>query len=135
MYKVLIPTDGSDNAKHALKYALNLLEGREVEFVLFQSFDVPVSTTDMPVSFDSLGHEELNKLLEKDAEGLRKSYVNSNFSFSTRVEIGSFSFNVNALVDELAIDLIVMGQKALQGWQRWLLAAIQPMSFRLYLVR
>ena len=115
MYKVLIPTDGSDNAKHALKYALNLLEGREVEFVLFQSFDVPVSTTDMPVSFDSLGHEELNNLLEKDAEGLRKSYVNSNFSFSTRVEIGSFSFNVNALVDELAIDLIVMGTKGASG--------------------
>jgi len=117
MYKILVPTDRSDNAKHALAYALNLLKGRKVEFILFQSFEVPVYTADMPIQIDTLGHEELLRILEKDAEILRKTYAESRFSFSTIIEVGSLSFNTNALVDELSIDLIVMGTKGASGWE------------------
>ncbi len=117
MYKVLVPTDRSKNANHALDYALNLLGGQEVEFILFQSYDVPVYTADMPMPLDTLGHEELQRILEKDADSLRKTHATSSFSFSTRVEIGSLSFNVNALLEELSIDLVVMGTKGASGWE------------------
>ncbi|MCF8464301.1 MAG: universal stress protein [Flavobacteriales bacterium] len=117
MYKVLVPTDRSDNANHALNYALNLFREQKVEFILFQSFDVPIYTADMPLPIDSLGHEELKRILDNDAEKLRKVYLETEFSFSTRVEIGSLSFNVNSILDELSIDLVVMGTKGASGWE------------------
>lgn len=117
MYRILVPTDRSDNANHALNYALNLFKGSEVEFILFQAYDVPVYAVDIPVPLDSLGHEELSRILEKDAEKLRNEHAGTGFSFSTRVEVGSLSFNATALNEELAIDLIVMGTKGASGWE------------------
>ncbi len=115
MKKILVPTDRSENANHALNYALNVFKGEEVEFMLFQSFDIPTYTADMPVPIDTLGADELNRILEEDISGLRKKYAESGFSFSTVVEQGSLTMNIEQLVDDLNIDLIVMGTKGASG--------------------
>ncbi|MCB0755744.1 MAG: universal stress protein [Flavobacteriales bacterium] len=115
MKKILVPTDRSENAKHALNYALNLFSGEEIEFILFQSFDVPTYTADMPMPIDVIGAEELNRILAEDAETLKEEYKNSNFSFSTVVEHGSLTLNIEDLVEKLGIDLVVMGTKGASG--------------------
>lgn len=115
MKKILVPTDRSENANHALKYALELFKEEEVEFTLFQSYDIPTYTADMPVAIDDFGADELQRILEQDADKLRGEWTDSTYSFATKVEAGSLSFNVESLVEQLAIDLIVMGTKGASG--------------------
>lgn len=115
MKRVLVPTDRSENANHALKYALNLLRGEEVEFTLFQSFDIPTYAADMPVPVDMLGMEELKRVLDDDAKKLSEKYAQEKFTFKTKVEMGSLSFNVDQLAESEKIDLVVMGTKGASG--------------------
>lgn len=115
MRKILVPTDRSENATHALNYAINLFEGEEIEFVLFQSYDLPTYTADMPILLDDFGAGELKRLINQDAKELEAKHADTQFSFSALVEIGSLSFNVESLVEKLNIDLVVMGTKGASG--------------------
>ena len=115
MKKILIPTDRSENAKHALNYALNAFDGEEVEFVLFQSFDIPTYTADMPVPLDVVGADELKRLLQDDISSLKEQCEGQKFTFTCLVEAGSLTMNVEGLVEEHGFDLIVMGTKGASG--------------------
>ena len=115
MKKILVPTDRSENAWHALNYALKLYAGEEIEFILFQSFDIPTYAADMPVPINDLGADELLRILNKDAASYSDRFKESKFTFSTKVVSGSLSFNVEEVVEELGIDLIVMGTKGASG--------------------
>lgn len=112
--KILLPTDQSDNARHALNYALQLYKGEEVEFVLFQSFDIP-AYTDAPLPLDSLGTEEIERILVHEVQSLRKEHEGSTFRFSTKVLAGSLSFNVEQMVEEDGVDMVIMGTKGASG--------------------
>ena len=115
MKKVLVPTDSSENAKHALEYALNLFAEEEVEFTLYHSFQIPIYSADMPIVVEDFGLDVLEQELEGDAEALRERYVSSNYSFKVTVESGSLSVNLKNLVDTEVADLIVMGTKGATG--------------------
>ena len=115
MKKILVPTDRSQNAKNALNYALNLLRGEEAEFVLFQSYDIPTYTADMPVPVETWGAGELKKILEKDAKELSDQYRDEKFKFSVSVSAGSLAFNVDDAVSRMEIDMVVMGTKGASG--------------------
>ena len=115
MKKVLIPTDRSENAKHALKYALNLFQGEAVEFVLFQSFDIPTYTADMPMPIDVVGADELKRVLQEDVDKLKQENSANEYSFSAIVESGSLTLNIEQLVEDQGIDLVVMGTKGASG--------------------
>jgi len=112
--RVLLPTDRSANATHALNYALNLFKDQEVTFVLFQAFDVPVYT-DMPMPIEEFGSDELERVLTKDAQELNTRFSDTKFKFEALVVAGSLSFNISELVSEKNIDLIVMGTKGASG--------------------
>lgn len=115
MKKILVPTDRSENANHALNYALNLFKDEAVEFVLFQSFDIPTYTADMPIPIDVVGAEELERILAKDISELESKFEESNFTFTALVEQGSLAINVERLAEEQQIDLVVMGTKGAAG--------------------
>ncbi|MFM1876770.1 MAG: hypothetical protein RL266_2507 [Bacteroidota bacterium] len=115
MKRILLPTDRSSNAEHALRYALNLFKGEKVEFILFQAFDIPTYAADMPVSVDIVGTEELQRILDEDASKLNAEYGKDGYVFSAKVEMGSLSFNVEQLADTEHIDMVVMGTKGASG--------------------
>lgn len=115
MKKILVPTDRSENANHALNYALNLFKGEEVEFILFQSYDIPAYTADMPMPMDFVGAEELTRILNQDIAKLKEANADNAFTFSCVVEGGSLTMNVERLVEDMNIDLVVMGTKGASG--------------------
>jgi len=86
-----------------------------VEFILFQSFEIQSYTADMPVPIDILGQEELQRILEEDVKKLNDMHKGKGFHFSSKVEMGSLSLNVGQLVEDEAIDLVVMRTKGASG--------------------
>lgn len=115
MKKILIPTDRSNNANHALQFALNLFAGETVEFVLFQSFDVASYTADMPVPIDVIGAQEMERELASLAKEIKAACNEEGFTFTSKAAHGSLVLNVEQLVEDLNIDLVVMGTKGASG--------------------
>lgn len=115
MKRILLPTDKSKNAEHALNYVLQLFEGQEAEFILFQSIEIPIYSADMPVPMMLDETEAYRRSLEETASKLQKAHKATRFIFSSLVESGSLSFNVERLVETDSIDLIVMGTKGASG--------------------
>lgn len=115
MQRVLLPTDASQNAEHALNYAMKLFEGEPIDFILFQSIEIPIYSADMPVPMTLIDTEAYKQNLKAKAAELQQNHKETKFKFSALVESGSLSFNVERLVEEEAIDLIVMGTKGASG--------------------
>jgi len=115
MKKILVPTDRSENANHALNYALKLFDGEEVQFMLFQSYEIPTYTADMPVPMAVIGADELTRILNEDVCRLEQDSVGQNFTFRCLVQAGSLAMNIESLVEDEGIDLIVMGTKGASG--------------------
>lgn len=66
MKTILVPIDYSENSFNALHYAVNIAEHIKAKVVLFHVFEVPVTTTEMPVII--MSPEEL--------EGINNSKMN-----------------------------------------------------------
>lgn len=115
MKRVLLPTDGSENAGHALRYALKLFEGEQIEFILFQSIEIQAYSADMPVPMIPDITDTARQTLNNTTSKLQEKYAGSNFKFISRLETGSLSYNIEQLVEDEHIDLIVMGTKGASG--------------------
>ena len=60
MKTILVPIDYSDNSFNALHYAVNIAEHFKAKVVLYHVFEVPVTTTEMPVII--MSPEELESI-------------------------------------------------------------------------
>ncbi|OCX53875.1 hypothetical protein BEL04_06205 [Mucilaginibacter sp. PPCGB 2223] len=117
MKKILVLTNLSYKAENAALYALKLAEKAGANIILYQSLDVPVYSG---VHTDAESNEELEEL-QKDslaqlanlAARLGKHQPSGQFKPAIEIfnEFGDLTVNVNHLINERAIDLIVMGAK------------------------
>lgn len=124
MKNILIPTDFSENAWNALKYAQQLFKTTKCNFYLLHVsafIDYPVS----PVPFeDSEGlptkelivpsKKELNDLLKK----IEKTFLNKNHQYFSVHEHGFFLEAIKKNIAEKKIDLIIMGTKGVTGMRK-----------------
>lgn len=113
--KILLPTDRSENAAHAIKYALKLFSGQKVEFTLLQVFDIPTYTADMPMPMDVVGTKEIQRELDEEIKNNLEPNSEQGHTFKSLVEQGSLVSNIEALVDEHGFDLVIMGTKGASG--------------------
>jgi len=120
MKNILIPTDFSENAWNATKYALTLFAAEECVFHLLNTYTPSIvhsrfmatathgSLEDAIRTNSQMGLEGVVKRIEED-------YDNPNHVFKT---ISSFSLlvdEVNELVEKHHIDLVVTGTKGASG--------------------
>lgn len=113
--KILLPTDGSENAAHAIKYALKLFSGQTVEFTLLQVFDIPTYTADMPMPMDVISSKELQRSLDAYIKENLAPTAEAGHTFASLVEQGSLVSNIEALVEEHGFGLVIMGTKGASG--------------------
>src|SRR5690606_9146892 len=117
MRKILIPTDFSENAMNAIKYATELFKYERSEIYLLHAFsdsvyEDKVRLADAP--FEELKQQAYEKAKER-LEQIRKE----SFSFSpnpkhtihTVAEFGLLVDSVNDWVERENIDVVVMGTK------------------------
>lgn len=129
MKNILIPTDFSENAWNALKYAQHLFGSVKCNFYLLHvsSFaDYPIS----PVSpennegkeindFKLFLKEQLNKLLNQ----VEATFTNTNHKYFGIYEHGFFLEAIKTNIDEKKIDLVIMGTKGASGMRKHIIGS------------
>lgn len=109
MRRVLLSTDFSDNADHAIDYALSLFDKEAVEFCLLNSYSLIRNIPDTLISLEDVLHEQSEKRLVTTRERLRKSFN------IPQIKILSISGNpptaIKNIADELQVDVVVLGAK------------------------
>jgi len=111
MKKILIPTDFSDTAHHAARYAMEFLGHREVHYVLFHVHN-----------FSNLRNRTLaesEELLKKEMEQFRDSYHDAILTIETVTASGNVVEEILQMAAETKTELIVMGTRSRER-PRWM---------------
>ena len=121
MKNILIPTDFSDNAWNATRYAIELFKDEECIFHLLNTYTPAIASSRfMAASIDGEILENSAQLSSK--KGLQNfiKRINQNFDNPkhTFKAISSFSFladEIKETIEEQDIDIVVMGTKGASG--------------------
>lgn len=117
MRKVLVPTDFSDNAFNALKYACQIFKYEKSEFLIVHAFADEVYR--QASGMDQADMEELKKAGRKKSEKMLKQVVKNLKEYSPNPQhkvaslavFGDLVDEVNDLVNEENMDIVVMGTR------------------------
>jgi len=117
MIKILVPTDFSDNAMNAIKYALEFFKYQKTEFYFMHAYQAEVynhkelvSRTDFKAIVESVklqSEESLANLLTR----VKEISPNPRFTYFTISAYNSLLDEADVIVDGKNIDLVVMGTK------------------------
>jgi len=117
MNVILVPTDFSENALHALKYAQELYKNTRTEFYIMNAFADKVygRFNNSTVSERKKAERDIRLEVEKKLDVLIQSVIgmppNPLHVFHAVASFDSLVDGVNDFVDQLNLDLIVMGTK------------------------
>ncbi|MEN4018296.1 MAG: universal stress protein [Methanobacterium sp.] len=138
MYKkILLPTDGSQNAEMAAKHAFLLGSKSGAEITVLNVVETPRFTGIRPVDKEELvdklkeeGQKSFdrikNMLIQSKSEGKHEKDINLNFKFKE----GSPADVILKIIEEEDIDLVVMGTSGKRGMDRFLLGSVAENTMR-----
>ena len=121
MKNILVPSDFSENAWNAMRYAIELFKNEECVFHLLNTYTPAIASSRfMAATVDGGTLENGARLCSKRGlknvvERIEKEYRNPKHSFKT---CSSFSFLVDEIketIEEQHIDLVVTGTKGASG--------------------
>lgn len=121
MKQILLPTDFSDNAFNAIRYALNLFRDEEATFYLLNTF-TPVSyhtgyliENPAPYGMEDIAMINSKRDIERTEEKIKEEFNNSKHSFVRLSVFNTLIGEIKSVVEKYNIDLIVMGTKGATG--------------------
>lgn len=129
MKNILIPTDFSDNALNAVKYALNLFKKSTCVFHILHVNQImaytDAQTTALGSSevFEEAVLNESRKKLEKLLDEIRRLPLNTKHTFKTEAVQSFFTDAIRKKVAEKHIDIVVMGTKGSTGLKKIILGS------------
>ena len=121
MRTILIPTDFSVNAWHAISYAMNFFKDEQCTFYLLHTYSPAFYRMDYVLggpSFSAIpdvGVDISLMGLEKTVEDVRKAFANPRHSFEVVSSFNTLTDEVNELIGSKGIDLVVMGTQGASG--------------------
>lgn len=121
MIKIVLPTDFSENAFHAISYAVKLLENSTCMFYLVHAYTPAIYRIDYTLgSPGQLGLPDDERYRAEEALENTKEKIQAQFNVSKHTLVAHAAFN--SLTDEIAsisqkenIDFIVMGTQGATG--------------------
>ncbi len=119
---IFVPTDFSDNAEKALKYALEIARKAQAELVVFNSYEVPYSTSGMIVSVTDVLKEDAQRGIDDTLEKI-KSWGYNDVTVRGYIKAGGAISTVTDEAQNQNADLIVMGTKGASGIQEVLIGS------------
>lgn len=115
MKTLILPTDGSKNAEHAMRYAMALHSGQPTTFIIFQSLDLAAFGEEIPVAYDAISTEDIEENLKRNTLELVSTYRHEPFTFEFKSMLGGLGQCLDELASDRKADLIVMGTKGATG--------------------
>ncbi|WP_299668131.1 universal stress protein [uncultured Polaribacter sp.] len=113
--KVLVPTDFSETAQNALRYAIKMYKNEPCDFYLLNSFSVNSFTLDS-LMIPEPGEKTYDLAATKSKNGLSKTVVKLDSKYNSTEhhfhQISKFAtplVAIEVLVEEMDIEMIVMG--------------------------
>jgi nucleotide-binding universal stress UspA family protein len=119
MKKVLVPVDFSDNSKNALDYAIPLAKKLNMKLILLHAFH-PSMMEALKDSFKVINHEDIIGT-PADMKILLNNWKEAVIKAAPELQCESIflesnlSDEINDLIEENAIDFIIMGTKGATG--------------------
>ncbi len=117
MRKILVPTDFSENAMNAIRYAVELFKYERSDFYIIHAYADEVYDHNTLVSrelFDELKetvHKNSDKELAKILEEINRISPNPRHVYKTMSLFGTLIDEANDLVDKENIDVLIMGTR------------------------
>ncbi|WP_340075254.1 universal stress protein [Leptobacterium sp. I13] len=114
MKKILVPTDFSTPAAHALKVAAQLAKKHHAEIYLFHALELPVhlATTNTGKIPEAVFYM---KLAHQKFEGLKKEPFLKDITIHETIDSGTAHSGITETIKKNAIDIVVMGSTGASG--------------------
>ena len=138
MYKkILLPTDGSENAKRAAEQAIQIGSRSGAEILVLNVVETPRFR-----GIRSVDKTELRKEVEQDVQRVFDEYSNmlagimgggkcqKDVKLDLKFKEGSPADKILKTIDEENIDLVVMGTSGRHGVNRFLLGSVAENTMR-----
>jgi len=118
MKKIIVPTDFSDQAAQALKFAVDIAQKSNGEIILTHVVDLPINqeplvTTKLYV--DDTIVKDSTARAQKGFDKLIAKYKDAKVKIKTTVEYGNTTMATLKLIEDKKADLVVMGTKGASG--------------------
>ncbi|WP_299215184.1 universal stress protein [uncultured Aquimarina sp.] len=116
MRKILIPTDFSENAMNAIRYAVELFKYEKSEFLIFHAYadevyDHNTASRKMMEEYKKEVREKSDEELTKTLSVLQKVSPNPRHEYKTLSVFGTLVDEANDLVDQENIDILIMATR------------------------
>jgi nucleotide-binding universal stress UspA family protein len=121
MKHILLPTDFSDNAFNAIKYAVQLFKDEACKFYLLHTYTpVIVSSASMIDSYSALALQKVvqdnaQKNLDELQKKISNKYPNKNHNFTTIASFNLLIVEMRNIVEENHIEMVIMGTQGATG--------------------
>jgi nucleotide-binding universal stress UspA family protein len=111
--KIFVPTDFSETAHKALRYAIDIAGKCQSEIMVVHSYEVPHYGASVMVRVDDLVKQDAEDDMNKLETEIRAEFPELTFKF--HCESGEFANTINHLVGVVKPDLCVMGTNGATG--------------------
>jgi nucleotide-binding universal stress UspA family protein len=129
--KILLPTDGSENAKRAGKHAIWIADASGADIIVLNVIEpyypqISALPNFSEVVFDELREEGRNAVesFKRDLEQNQCNGVCKNIMLTTKINEGKAYLEILKTIKEENIDLVVIGASGRHGLDRFLLGSV-----------
>ena len=126
--RILIPTDGSENAIRAGEYAISLANINDADIIVLNVIDTyyleAITHPDVRESVDEDIRSSVKKALERFEEKIEENKCKGtcqNVNFKILIKEGKPSDVILKTIDEEGIDQVIIGKSGKHGLERFLL--------------
>ena len=111
MKTILIPTNFTDVARHATDYAIRLFDGQLKRIILLNAYEQPKTGRSIHLSLVEIMRKNSEKGLQEDKLRIREEFPDLKCDILLKTTQGDLSDSIKSVVNDLHVDLIVMGSK------------------------
>lgn len=110
MKTILIPTDFSDNARNAIKFAINNFNTDQTNYILFNAYSMPThGRAGMLMSLIDELKKDSDEMLLEELNWIKNELNIDTHNFTTKNMHGGLADTVESYTKEHTVDCVIMG--------------------------